>query len=245
MMNRVFSAVFLLLAFALPAQGGTIFVDDGPVAVAAGGGSPASFVASSSNTGLDQGPLTLTEPTGTASGHVLYLLIFVDNATSITTPAGWTLLNNWAAANAVKVSLYRVVRTGSAPGLSAAITVAGNRGWEWHMSAWRDVNTTTPEAASTYSAPTTGSPTNPDCPSVTTTAVNQTVIAFGMGDDGATTLWALAGYTVISTISSGDIAIAYKQIAAAGAEDPAAFSGSQAGSGRITAGTVALTNANP
>lgn len=200
-----------------------------------------SLVNSSSGTGTDQGPIALSEPASVAAGDVLYLLLHIDNSISITDPSGWTLLNAWDSTSHVR--LYRVVRGGSAPGLSVVFTAGGNRRWEWHMSAWRGVDNTTPEAATAYNAITTASPTNPNCPAVTTTDTNQTVIAFGTGNDGATTVWSLAGYTVLTTISGGFLAIGYNPVAAAGSEDPPAFSGSSAGLGDITEGTVALKDA--
>ena len=75
-------------------------------------------------------------------------------------------------------------------------------------------------------------PTNPDCPSITTTVPETLVVAIGMGWSGAASSWGPpTGYTMASGVTPTllDLCSAYKRLATATTENPAAFTGSAAG----------------
>ena len=98
------------------------------------------------------------------------------------------------------------------------------------LQVWRGQDTTTPEDATPTTA--SGGSGNPDCPSITTNTANALVFAIGFLDDDkvAASVTAPSGYSNLlahqpTSADNATIMIASKEVASAGAEDPAAFGG--------------------
>jgi hypothetical protein len=174
--------------------------------------------------------VTPTEPAGAAQNDILFMFFILGNtAPTITPPTGWSTLHSFATTNGVAIRLFWIRRGASAP--SYAVSWGSSFYYEVSVTAWSGAITSgNPYDVSATSGVTSRNPPNPDCPSVTTTVANTMVIAFGMSwsgwmSGGAT---APAGYTGADLgAQATDLAIAYKSKAAIGAEDPAAYSGTQ------------------
>lgn len=176
------------------------------------------------------GNSTVTEPTGAASGDALIGYMVFDAASSTAAnashPAGWTLLYS-GTQGLFKYSVAYIIRGGSAPGLTW--TTAGTSIYrEVHVMCLTGAASLTLDSQATA---TSGNTTThfPNPPS--TTAIASTSMAICGGSNwagsGPSNFWvAPTGYTLRSDNTSGnDSAIGTKSLAAAGAEDPAAFSG--------------------
>lgn len=209
------------------------------VVVGGGGGDNIALRTVSFASASTQNP-TGTEPAGATTDDILVAFVVVDSASSsLGNPAGWTSIYSGLAGAAFRYSLCWIRRTGSAP--SYVWTSSTGSYYEVHILAYSGcVNSGSPIEASADGGVTTG--TNPDCPSMTTVNANAMAIAVGAnwtGSGGAG--WsAPSGYTRRSNNTVGnDAVMADKKVVAAGAENPAAFTGGN-GSNTQWQGTIAL-----
>ena len=188
---------------------------------------------------------TATEPALTAQNDIIFMWFLVSGDPNITGPTGgWTQVYAGRGSGSIGSYLYWIRRGASAPGYT--VSWVGGNYYEVSVSSWRGAATSGNLWDDLKSNPATDrNPSNPDCPSVTTTTANAWVIAFGVGWTGwTTTATPPTGYTIVEGGTNGnnnDIGVAYKIKAAAGAEDPGAFSGQAAGtSNDVGEVTVAL-----
>jgi len=193
------------------------------------------------------GPLTMSEPTGTAQGDVLVCVFMITGANTFTPPSGWTTLYSGTSATSnFKYNLSYIVRGASAPNLTW--TYNGIPYHECHILGFSGCDTTTPIDAQAQTASHQGVNTNPDPPSVT--AVSATTMALGIGINwngaGGSTWGTSGGYTIRTTNAAGvDVVIATKSLSASGAEDPPAFTGvSTGGSADIWEASITLDAAS-
>lgn len=242
----LFSASGLLLVPAFPAIVQAQFLPKrrGSVSGGAGGGGGGDNIAFRSeahSTSANGNGATLTEPSGAASNDIFIALAACDtSSTSLGIPAGWTsLLNGTSAGPLFKYNLAWIRRGGSAPSLV----------WTMSGSFYREVKIIAYSgcvaAGSPVEAQTDGGNTsviNPDCPSVTTLHSNSYVIAVAVnwGGSSAGGWTAPTGYTNRSSNANGDDTImSAKKVAAAGAEDPAAYANGS-GSNQTWTSSIAL-----
>jgi hypothetical protein len=189
---------------------------------------------------------TATEPTGAAQNDILLMFALISGSPTITPPTGWsTAISYLAGSTDLSIRVFWIRRGSSAPNYTVSINSATNY-YEVSVSAWSGVVTSgTPFDAATNATPTSRNPSDPNCPSVTTTVANTVVIAMGIGWNGwNTTESAPTGYTLVEGGINGDhndSAVAYIAKASAGTEDPPAFSGAIGGSGYVAEVTLALT----
>lgn len=182
--------------------------------------------------------LTVTLPGGMAQNDVVYAAYgVIDNTNTdrncATVTSGYTELADLFAndTNDTNLGVYRKVQGGS-PDSTVVFSGVGIATWGiWGaVEVLIDVDTTTPEDATTTTATGTNSGT-PDPPSITTVTNNAWVVAIGASGENApgapvtvptnyTNLeddWSAAGY--------GRIMMATRLIAGAGAENPGTFGG--------------------
>lgn len=172
---------------------------------------------------------TVNLPTGIASGHLLLIFMGMDGNTSITWPAGWSILatDTNAGGDGTLSVAYRIAD--GSEGSSISVTTAASEAGSyicWRVTGWH--GTTPPEAGT----PATGTSTTPDPPSVTA--------SWGSADNLfiAVTVWGssstnISGYPTNYSVSQmtdgasnsniGAIALAGRELAAA-SDDPGTFS---------------------
>jgi hypothetical protein len=176
---------------------------------------------------------SVTEPSGTTTNDFLLgLFVIENNATAFTAPASWTQLftgsSTGSGAGSFGYWLGWIVRGGSAP--SYAFTHAAIYR-EWHVLRFNGNDAASPIDSSANVASSTLNPYNPDPPSTTAVDSAALAVAGGVGWAGSSAGWAHAVYTMRTRNTAGDDAMmATRQLAASGAENPAAFSGATAGS---------------
>jgi len=176
---------------------------------------------------------TVAEPSGATSGDFLLALFVVDSPGGTPgLPSGWTSLNSGASSNThFRYEFGYIVRGGSAP--SYTFTHTGTTYRELYVVCYSGVDATPIDSQGTE-VKTSQTSEKPDPPS--TTAVDSAAMAIA-----AHLMWggapASGGWTAPTnyTLRSGNIggcagAIADRQLAAAGAENPGQFGGTpQAG----------------
>lgn len=209
---------------------------------------------SASHTADGTATITPSEPAGAAQNDILFYWHVIGNPSSVITDdlTGWTLLNTWTGSLTI-TRLYWIRRGASAPDYS--ITTDSSQYQEASVTCWSGAKTSgNPYGATNYVAAHNAT-TPPNCGSVTTTAANSLVIAFGMGWNGwvSTNGWtAPSGYSDAdsgagTSINNGDLGVFYKAIASAStSEDPGIFTGMLNGDGgsapdnNLAEGTVEL-----
>lgn len=197
-----------------------------------------SFISHASSTSS-----TPTEPAGTVQNDILFMWVVINSSPTITPPTGWTELYALSAPNSIQYRLYWIRRGSSAP--SYTISWSTSQYNEISVTAWSGVATSgNPYDVTANNTPMSRNPSNPNCPSVTTTVANTVVIAFGVSWGGwSTTAGAPTGYSIAEGGVNGDhndIGVAYIVKAAIGAEDPPAFTGTQGTADQVAEVTVAL-----
>lgn len=186
--------------------------------------SPAFLALGGPGTGTSTS-FTATEPAGSTTDTIVYLAIVVeDTHTGFTGPSGWTLIGSQDI-GAFTGRLYGIRRTGSAPAYNCSWTTS--RYYEWTTYAFTGGATTGPVYESITMATPDTSVSPPDCPSATSTTADTLFFALGWhwsGFSSATS--APSGYTIrFSGVGGYDHCAASKAVAAAGSDDPGAFSG--------------------
>lgn len=195
------------------------------------------------NTGGVQANFTITEPTSIASGDFEFVVVSGGPGTgTVTTPTGWTKLGDAAGTNAHFYVFYVTGGRGASAPTLTFTTSGGTGGWEWVSCAVAGSNHTIDASATT----TLSTLTNPDAPSATASFTNDEAIAIGFNWTGSGTAWgAPTGYTIRSVNTAGlDEVVASKDLAASGAENPAAFTGG-GGANDTWAVTLLLENSTP
>lgn len=187
---------------------------------------------------------SVTEPAGSMQNDILIVYLAVNTINTAFVPdAGWTLLYSLPSATQADVWVYWMRRgAGAASGMFSWTTSAD---YAVSITGWRGVKSLgspfniTASNARVQRLSTLG----PDCPAVTTTVANTMVIALGMAWNG----WNFSGtstptgYTLIhEQATMGQLGIAYKSLAAAGAEDPSSFGPTNSASKDVAEITVAL-----
>ncbi len=120
--------------------------------------------------------ITITKPSGTASGDVLIAGISFETGTdetSITVPSGWTLVRRVNNSNNEGLAVYRKVAGGSEPA-SYAWTFAQSRSLSGGIMAFTGVDNTTPIDVENGQA--TAQNTTHATPSLTTTQANTVLV---------------------------------------------------------------------
>ena len=187
-----------------------------------------SFVDSALNSAINGTDVTVTLP-NMLQGDVVYVFCGLSTAAGGgTSSSGWTQVGS-TVDNTVRTQVFRKVMgrvpdatfvlTGSTVATDSAAAVA---------YALRGVNTNTPEDATATTA--TGTSTDPDSPSITTVSAKSWVLAFAASAIVDATITVPTSYVNLITTSGDDtadvtVAGAMREVAIAGAENPAAFTG--------------------
>jgi hypothetical protein len=129
--------------------------------------------------------ITLTKPSGTASGDVLVAAVDIGGTTTVTAPSGWTLVRSTTSGTSLTQAIYVHVAGTSEPS-SYQWRFSSARLASAVMAAYIGVNTTTPVDVSSG-----GSSSNSSsdvAPSVTTTAAGELLIGvFGEAANASVT----------------------------------------------------------
>lgn len=199
-----------------------------------------TYRASSNNTGSSTG-FTVTEPTGTASGDGLLLLVLVALAHSVfVPPASWTPVPSCSgldAGTSFTAYMYYILRGAGAPDYNVSWTTS--QYYEWSAHAFPGVvGASFIDASGTTASTSTASP---DPPAITTTTDDTLVCAItytwaGFAAGGASPP---SGYALHFGAVDYDHGIASLAKGAAGAVDPGTF-GNTNGSDVTRSMTVAL-----
>jgi hypothetical protein len=226
-MTRLLVLLTLLLALLLPGQGWAVIAKE----------------THSQGTNTAAG-VTATEPASSTSGDVFIAFVHTEgSATGLTRPSGWTNLYNGTSSEVVyDYDVSYIVRGGSAPALNWTWT--GSAYYEYYIVRFSGVDGTTPINNA-------GSLTNnfngvPDPPAITPSGglTNTMAVIFGIGWCGSDTggFVAPTNYTIAVTPATGlNAAVAYRQLASASAEDPAAWTGITDCGQNVTQSTITLT----
>lgn len=169
---------------------------------------------------------TLTLPTGLLIDDVVYVFsVYGTTAGGSLVADGWTQIAE--VDNTHRSRVYRKVM-GPVPDTEVVIAGSGSAsdGGAAVAHALRGVNRWTPEDTTPTTA--TGSSTNPDPPSITTLTNKAWVFAFAASRTADGSVTAPTGYANQVDVSTGEsnaamAAGATKEVTAAGAEDPAAW----------------------
>jgi hypothetical protein len=185
------------------------------------GGGEITFIGSSSGTNSGGGGFNLSLPGGLQEND-LVLGIACCDAGSVASPTGYTSISN-GNINSVQHTLSYKFMGGSPDTYFPVPSMSASSGVAAVVMVFRGVNTSTPLDTTTTTA--TGGSGDPDCPSITTVTDGAFVVAVGCLDDDAITSCTISGYSDVDF--AGIVAIsammAYKNVATAGAENPAAF----------------------
>lgn len=123
--------------------------------------------------------LTVTLPTGVASGDLLIAVVALNARTNVGTPGGWTLLDEGDCAGASSTCRLEVFYQYYSSGSSVQFTWSGTQKAIGGVLRYTGASGT--PTAGTAATDTSASPT---CPSVTTTVANTRVVRiFAAGDD--------------------------------------------------------------
>lgn len=232
-------ALLLLLALAVPAfsQGRVlspalrVIVQGGAAAAGPDGNGTITFVANAEATSaINGGNATITLPAMT-QWDVVYVLCALSSTAGAggTSSSGWTQIGS-TTDNTIRTLVFRKVM-GAVPDTSFVCLGTGdaNDSTVALSMSLRGVDIDTPEDAAPTTA--TGSSTNPDSPSITTTinnAFNLSIAASGVSD---ATFTRPTGYSNQvddeEAVDTNDISggITHNQVETAGAEDPGTWTG--------------------
>lgn len=166
---------------------------------------------------------TPTEPSGAASGDMLFAVYLTDTSGAPTLPSGWTSIYNGSSTHTAWRVGY-VQRSGSSPGY--AFTHTGTVYYEVHVMCLQGASTVTFDAQSTTGSVVASTSTPPNPTAVAPVQGTSLCLAGGFQFGAATAWTAPAGYTMRTRNTAGDdVMIASKSLATNASEDPAVFSG--------------------
>jgi hypothetical protein len=132
-----------------------------------------AFVAASkAENGGGATSLSIAKPSGVVEGGVMVATVTAAGTGSITTPSGWTVIKNVAGTALRQVTYYKVA--GASEAASYSWSLGSNRAASGGIVDYSGVNQTVPVDAT---ASATGESGNAAVPSVTTSAVNDLVLA--------------------------------------------------------------------
>ncbi len=120
--------------------------------------------------------INLTRPTGTLTGDVMLALLDVRGTSTVTAPAGWTLIRTDTFTSSLRMHAYWRVATASDPA-SWTWTFSGSRLAAGAIHAYSGVDTASPIDAS-GGAPAPAASVTATAPSITTTVPNTMLVAF-------------------------------------------------------------------
>lgn len=108
--------------------------------------------AQNASTSGSQASITITKPTGTASGDVLYCTIsyFTSSAPTIGKPTGWVNVGTQTDGSSYGWAFFRKVAGGS-EGANYQFTFSPNQNANGSIYCWQNVDNTTPEDATSQS----------------------------------------------------------------------------------------------
>jgi hypothetical protein len=180
-----------LLALALPAT-------PAPAAI--------SFVASNSASSTTAS-LAVTKPTGTTTGDVLLATVAGAGTTTISAPAGWTLVDDTTASGSGMRMLTYVKVATATEGTTYTFTSSATRNSSGGISTFRGVNGVVPIDTELEA---TGASGNAVGPSITTTSANDMVVTAASvarnttftPPTGSTERWERAGTSTSTEVST-------------------------------------------
>ncbi len=120
--------------------------------------------------------IVLNRPAGTLAGDVMLASLDVRGTSTVTAPAGWTLIRTDTYTSSLRMHVYWRLATGSDPA-TWTWTFSGSRLAAGVIHAYSGVNATTPIDASGGQPAAAPSPTS-TAPSITTTVANTMLVAF-------------------------------------------------------------------
>ena len=120
--------------------------------------------------------IVLNRPSGTLAGDVMLASLDVRGTSTVTAPAGWTLVRTDTFTSSLRMHVYWRLATGSDPA-TWTWTFSGSRLAVGVIHAYSGVNTTTPIDASGGQAAASSS-TTATAPSITTTVANTMLVSF-------------------------------------------------------------------
>ncbi len=150
-----------------------------------------------SNNGGSLSSIDLVRPAGLVTGDVMLASIDVSGSSTITAPAGWTLVRTTSNGSALRKSTYVRVAGAAEPG-SYAWGVTPGRVASGVIHAYSGVDTTNPVNAS---GGRTGSSSTVTTPSITTTVGNTMLVAFFTNRSNAT--WSAVGMSERGEVVGG------------------------------------------
>lgn len=171
-----------------------------------------STVASVSQTGVGSGAVTITVPTGTASGDYLVAIYFSDsdgNFASMTAPSGWTAIND-SSSVATTAGFGKVFTKTATASEGTSYVFPGATGAANAIIIFRITGSgSTMNVAPTWFHGAIASTTSLVAPSITTTTTGQHICAYLLlGTNNTTTITAPAGMVGTSFRVVGDSATA-------------------------------------
>ncbi|MGB8226767.1 MAG: LamG domain-containing protein [Sedimentisphaerales bacterium] len=122
-------------------------------------------------------------PTGTSSGDLLIAAVAADGNPTISTPAGWTLINQGANGSAVTLGAWWKI-AGASESAPNFTWTGGQQAYGW-MMRFTGHNSTNPIDACSTADSTSATPTSP---AVTTTVANCLILRLGAFDDSGITV---------------------------------------------------------
>jgi hypothetical protein len=180
--------------------------------------------------------IVLSRPTGTQPGDLLLLSLDVRGTSTVTAPAGWTLIRTDTYTSSLRKHTYWRFATGSDPA-TWTFTFSGSRLAGGSMLAYSGVHPTTPIDASGGQAATSSS-TSSTAPSITTTVANTRLVLFYANMANAT--WTPpAGFTERGDMVGASTSQFVAFMAADAARPAAGATGTQVATASAAQGNVA------
>jgi hypothetical protein len=172
---------------------------------------------------------TVTEPATCVSGNMEVAIAVATSGTSLAMPAGWTTQYGPTTQGAMMFVAGYVQRGGSAPNLTWTVVTGGvSKYREVHVMCLQGAANVTFDAASTTGATGNGINHQPDPSAVVAVATTSLEVTGGINFGGLFSGGSCAetGYTVRSqNLINDDCCLATKALAAAGSDNPAAYTG--------------------
>ena len=124
------------------------------LAISPDAASAAITLAGTSTSSSETNVITVNRPAGTATGDIMILTVLSTTATAFTAPTGWTSLQNRTnstTTNNLRMQTWRRVAAAGDPA-SFSVTVGASRSSSAGIASYRNVDTTTPVDASSWTS---------------------------------------------------------------------------------------------